>query len=129
MNMLKTVLLLCVLSLIVTISAEAQSKITGFEALLTEKNGTQYIEVTPNTFDGNSREPTDKMWKVHGLLVCFKYNGVQKAERLDITYDVRKEGKYSLYLGTASKVSDIRWQTFDMLMDEAYWPEKKACFK
>jgi len=106
--------------------------ITNVKTLLEENEyGNARLIITPNTYDMTAKKPT-KISGVYGLLVCYRYKGVQKALHQDLTYDFAKKGKKELFLGMSAKKSNISvgkvlFYRRD-LVNPTNFPKKSDCF-
>ncbi|PQJ72472.1 MULTISPECIES: hypothetical protein [Polaribacter] len=107
--------------------------ITNVKTLLEENEyGNARLIVTPNSYDMKAKKPT-KSSGVYGLLVCYRYKGVQKALHQDLTYDFARKGKKELFLGMSAKKSNISvgkvlFYRRDLLSSNKY-PKKSDCFR
>lgn len=109
----------------------AQSgRISGFKSLVSQKdNGWIVLEVTPESYRMYEAKNTKK-WGVYGLLMCYKVNGVQKAERKDITPDIMEKGKYThvMSYSPSARVTNIEVEHFDARMPPSSYPKKASCY-
>ena len=69
-------------------------------------------------------------FKVWGILICYNLDGENKIKRLDITYDLKKEGVFTTYLSYSrnQKVGSVQVHYFDASKDPASYPEKSCDF-
>tara|TARA_R110002124_G_scaffold208117_1_gene374574 strand:- start:43 stop:435 length:393 start_codon:yes stop_codon:yes gene_type:complete len=130
---MKIILNLVLVSMFLNIQLTKAQAITNVKTLLEENEyGNARLIVTPNTYDMTAKKPT-KTSGVYGLLVCYKYKGVQKALHQDLTYDFAKNGKDELFLGmSATKanivIGNVLFYRRDLMSSKEY-PKKTDCFK
>jgi len=130
---MKKVTILFIVSLMFITQNINSQAITNVKTLLEENEyGNARLIITPNTYDMAAKKPT-KTSGVYGLLVCYRYKGVQKALHQDLTYDFAKKGKKELFLGMSAKKSNISigqvlFYRRDLLNPNNF-PKKSDCFK
>lgn len=78
----------------------------------------------------NGRIQDTKEWGVYGVLMCFKRDGKQKAERKDMTYDLVNTGEYRhvLSYSTNFRITDFSYEFFDATQPSSTYPSKESCF-
>ncbi|OAD46155.1 hypothetical protein LPB303_04365 [Polaribacter atrinae] len=132
-NKMKNVAKLFLISLIFIAHNINSQAITNVKTLLVENQyGNARLIITPNSYDMKAKKPT-KSSGVYGLLVCYRYKGVQKALHQDLTYDFAKKGEKELFLGMSAKKSNISvgkvlFYRRDLVSANKY-PKKSDCFK
>lgn len=100
--------------------------------LKTSKAGDLRLIITPNLYDMTVIKPTKKAG-VYALLVCYTYNGEQKAYNVDCTYDFENDGFKELYIGSKANKSNTTIQNVSFyrrdLLEKRDYPKKTDCFK